>query len=131
MLISKEHGSFVFLGELIIDLELEYDELGSKDNCGTCTRCLDSCPTGAIVKPYLVDGSKCISYFTIELKESIPESYKKMLKPGGRMFVVTGKAPAMTAHRVTRTSKNKWTTEELFETNIEPMIEPVKHKFIF
>jgi protein-L-isoaspartate(D-aspartate) O-methyltransferase len=54
-----------------------------------------------------------------------------MLKPGGRMFVVTGNAPAMTAHRVTRTSKNKWTTEDLFETNIEPMIEPVKHKFIF
>ena len=76
MLISKEHGSFVFLGELIIDLELEYDELGSKDNCGTCTRCLDSCPTGAIVKPYLVDGSKCISYFTIEKKGGIPLELK-------------------------------------------------------
>ncbi len=62
---------------------------------------------------------------------SIPESYKKMLSPGGRMFVVTGKAPAMTAHRVTRTGKNAWTTEDLFETNIEPIIEPVKQKFIF
>jgi protein-L-isoaspartate(D-aspartate) O-methyltransferase len=63
--------------------------------------------------------------------ESIPESYKKMLAPGGRMFVITGEAPAMTAHRVTRTSKNKWTTEDLFETSIEPMIQPVKQKFIF
>jgi len=63
--------------------------------------------------------------------KSIPQSYKKLLKTGGRMFVVTGKAPAMTAHRVTRISKNEWTTEDLFETSIEPMIEPVEHKFIF
>ena len=61
----------------------------------------------------------------------IPQSYKKLLKTGGRMFVVTGNAPAMTAHRVTRIAKNEWTTEDLFETSIEPMIEPVEHKFIF
>ncbi|MCW8851967.1 MAG: protein-L-isoaspartate O-methyltransferase [Gammaproteobacteria bacterium] len=61
----------------------------------------------------------------------IPQSYRKLLKNGGRMFVVTGKAPAMTAHRVTRIGKNEWTTEDLFETSIEPMIEPVEHKFIF
>lgn len=76
MLISKEHGSFVFLGELIVDLELEYDELNSKDFCGTCTRCLDACPTGAIVKPYVIDGSKCISYFTIEKRGGIPLDMK-------------------------------------------------------
>ncbi|NOQ87551.1 MAG: methyltransferase domain-containing protein [Gammaproteobacteria bacterium] len=63
--------------------------------------------------------------------KTIPESYKKLLKPGGRMFVVTGDAPAMTAHRVTRTEKNTWTTEDLFETNIEPMIQLVKQKFNF
>ena len=63
--------------------------------------------------------------------KSIPQSYRKLLKNGGRMFVVTGKAPAMTAHRVTRIGKNEWTTEDLFETSIEPMIEPVEHKFIF
>ena len=57
----------------------------------------------------------------------IPQSYRKLLKNGGRMFVVTGKAPAMTAHRVTRIGKNEWTTEDLFETSIEPMIEPVEH----
>ena len=63
--------------------------------------------------------------------KTIPTSYKKLLKIGGRMFVVTGDAPAMTAYRVTRTDENKWTTEELFETSIEPMIQPVKPKFTF
>ena len=62
---------------------------------------------------------------------SIPLSYKKLLKPDGRLFVVTGEAPAMTAYRVTRTGDNEWTTEELFETNIEPMIQPVKQEFEF
>lgn len=63
--------------------------------------------------------------------KTIPTSYKKLLKTGGRLFVVTGDAPAMTAYRVTRTDENKWTTEELFETSIEPMIQPVKPKFTF
>ncbi|MBE9568141.1 MAG: protein-L-isoaspartate O-methyltransferase [Proteobacteria bacterium] len=63
--------------------------------------------------------------------KSIPESYKKLLKPGGRMFIVTGDAPAMKAYRVTRVADNNWTTEELFETSIEPMIQPVKQKFEF
>ncbi len=63
--------------------------------------------------------------------KSIPDSYKKLLKPNGRMFIVTGDAPAMTAYRVTRTGKNKWTVEELFETNIEPIIQPVKQTFTF
>jgi len=63
--------------------------------------------------------------------KSIPSSYKKLLKPGGRLFIVTGEAPAMTAYRVTRTDENTWTTEELFETSIEPMIQPVKETFTF
>ncbi len=71
-LINKQSGSFFFIAELIIDLELEYDS-PIKDYCGTCTRCIDACPTDAIVEPYVVDGSKCISYFTIELKEQIPK----------------------------------------------------------
>ena len=74
-LINKNSGSFFFIAELIIDIELEYDG-PVKDYCGTCTRCIDACPTNAIVAPYVVDGSKCISYFTIELKESIPADYK-------------------------------------------------------
>jgi epoxyqueuosine reductase len=74
-LINKQQGSFFFIAELIIDLELEYDG-PIADYCGTCTRCIDACPTQAIVEPFVVDGSKCISYFTIELKDAIPEDFK-------------------------------------------------------
>ena len=75
LLLNKSMGSFFFLAELIIDLELEYDG-PVKDYCGTCTACMDACPTDAIPQPYVIDGSKCISYFTIELKEEIPASVK-------------------------------------------------------
>ena len=74
-LINKQNGSFYFIAELIIDLELTPDG-PIKDYCGTCTRCIDACPTDAILAPYEIDGSKCISYYTIELKESIPEDVK-------------------------------------------------------
>jgi epoxyqueuosine reductase len=74
-LINKQQGSFFFIAELIIDVELEYDG-PIKDYCGTCTKCIDACPTEAIVAPYIVDGSKCISYLTIELKENIPLEFK-------------------------------------------------------
>lgn len=70
-LITKQNGSFYFIAELIIDLELDYN-LPTTDHCGQCTACIDACPTQAIVEPYVVDGSKCISYFTIELKNEIP-----------------------------------------------------------
>lgn len=73
-LIHPKSGSFFFLAELIIDLELDADD-AIRDYCGTCTACIDACPTDAIT-PYSVDGSKCISYFTIELKEQIPEDVK-------------------------------------------------------
>ncbi|CAH0337013.1 Epoxyqueuosine reductase [Flavobacterium sp. CECT 9288] len=76
-LLTKKVGSFYFIAELIIDLELEYDS-PTTDHCGSCTACIDSCPTNAIVAPYVVDGSKCISYFTIELKENIPTEFKGM-----------------------------------------------------
>lgn len=68
-LISKSHGSFFFLAEILIDIECEYDQAFQTDHCGTCTKCIDACPTDAIVSPYIVDGSKCISYYTIELKK--------------------------------------------------------------
>ena len=74
-LITKSNGSFYFIAELIIDLELDYD-LATTDHCGNCTACIDACPTQAIVDPYVVDGSKCISYFTIELKDEIPSVMK-------------------------------------------------------
>lgn len=74
-LISKNVGSFFFLCEIIVDIELDYDHL-TTDHCGTCTACIDACPTNAIVEPYKVDGSRCISYLTIELKENMPEYAK-------------------------------------------------------
>ena len=75
-LIHPKHGSFFFIAELILDLELVPDG-PMKDYCGSCTRCIDACPTDAIIEPYVVDGSKCISYLTIELKEQIlPTEFK-------------------------------------------------------
>jgi len=74
-LLTQQVGSFYFIAELIVDLELAYDS-PITDHCGSCTACIDACPTQAIVEPYVVDGSKCISYFTIELKNEIPNSVK-------------------------------------------------------
>lgn len=74
-LITQKVGSFYFIAELIVDVELEYDN-PTTDHCGSCTACIDTCPTEAIVAPYVVDSSKCISYFTIELKENIPTEMK-------------------------------------------------------
>jgi len=77
-IISPKEGSFFFIAELIVDLELEYDH-EINDYCGTCTRCIDACPTDALIEPYKIDASKCISYFTIELKENIPAEYHSKL----------------------------------------------------
>jgi len=74
-LITQKVGSFYFIAELILDLDLEYDHAVT-DHCGSCTACIDACPTQAILAPYIVDGSKCISYYTIELKENIPNDMK-------------------------------------------------------
>lgn len=71
-LISKERGSFFFLAEILVDFNCAYDDPFVSDHCGTCTKCIDACPTDAIVQPYVVDGSKCISYYTIELKNDFP-----------------------------------------------------------
>ncbi|MCH6234123.1 tRNA epoxyqueuosine(34) reductase QueG [Cognataquiflexum rubidum] len=76
LLLNKEMGSFFFLAELVIDLEVAPDPPILKDYCGTCTKCIDACPTEAIVQPGVVDASKCISYLTIELKENIPAAFK-------------------------------------------------------
>ncbi len=73
-LLTQQVGSFYFVAELIVDLELDYDSPVT-DHCGTCTACIDACPTDAIVQPYMVDGSKCISYLTIELKNEIPSEF--------------------------------------------------------
>lgn len=76
LLITKQKGSFNFLAELILDLELDYDPEFKSDHCGSCTKCIDACPTEAILLNNTIDGSKCISYFTIELKDELPNSMK-------------------------------------------------------
>lgn len=79
LLIHPKMGSFHFIGELVLDIELNYDDPFGNNLCGSCSRCMDSCPTGAIIAPAILDANKCISYLTIETKEAIPESLKGSL----------------------------------------------------
>ena len=83
-LINSKHGSWFFLGELYTDLPLPIDKVNNEDHCGSCTRCIDVCPTQAIVAPYLLDARKCISYHTIELKTAIPVEFRKPM--GNRIY---------------------------------------------
>jgi len=79
-LITTDYGSWVFIGEILLNLELDFDSDAVKDHCGTCTACLDACPTNAIVEPYFVDSRACISYATIELRdETLPENIAENL----------------------------------------------------
>ena len=129
LLIHPKAGSYFFLAEIILDLELDYDH-PIKDYCGTCTRCIDACPTDAIAPGgYLVDGAKCISYFTIELKDAIPENYRGRFEnwmfgcdicqevcPWNR-FAQPHDEPAFEPHpRLLEMSKREWEeiTEEVF-----------------
>ncbi len=79
LLIQKQAGSFLSLAELVLDLELDYDPIFSTNHCGTCTKCIDSCPTDAILEHNIINASKCISYLTIELREEIPNEFKDRL----------------------------------------------------
>ena len=128
-LINKDGGSFFFLGEIISDLEIEADG-PIKDYCGTCTACIDQCPTDAIVSPYVVDGSKCISYYTIELKNAIPQEAKGKMEnwifgcdicqdvcPWNRFSKPTSVKEFFLNESFTRFSDRDWVeiTEEVFE----------------
>lgn len=79
MLINKTHGSYFFIGEIITDVELEYDSPFQQNYCGSCRRCIDACPTQAIVEPHIIDARKCISYLTIELNDDIPPQFQAKL----------------------------------------------------
>ncbi len=128
-LINKKQGSYFFIAEIICDIELSYDA-PLKDYCGTCTKCIEACPTEAIIKPYVVDGSKCISYFTIELKnEILPQEYKgkfdnwmfgcdicQEVCPWNRFSKPHNEPKFMPSDKLLNTTKNEWKelTEEIF-----------------
>lgn len=139
-LINKGNGSFFFIAELIIDLELEPDG-PVKDYCGTCTACIDSCPTDAIVEPYVVDGSKCISYLTIELKEHVPLEFKNSMDnwafgcdicqdvcPWNRFSMTHNEPRFNPSETFLNLTKSDWRemTEEVFDTHFKksPMKRP-------
>ena len=131
-LINKGSGSFFFIATLIIDVELDYDDPFAKDFCGTCTRCIDACPTEAILPDKVVDGSKCISYFTIELKDALlPDSMKGKFEnwlfgcdvcqdvcPWNRFSQPTTEAAFSPIPAVLNFTTNDWEelTEESFKT---------------
>lgn len=129
LLLSKQKGSFFFLAEIISDLALLPDAPVA-DHCGTCTRCIDACPTQAIPQPYVVDGSKCISYYTIELKENLPSELKNTFQdwifgcdicqdvcPWNR-FSAPHREPAFAPREFAGWSKTDWheMTEEVFRS---------------
>jgi epoxyqueuosine reductase len=130
LLLNRDMGSFFFIAEIILDLELEYDG-PMKDYCGTCTACMDACPTDAIPAPYVVDGSKCISYFTIELKEEIPQEVKGKFEnwifgcdicqdvcPWNRFSKSHQESRFQPSKEMTAMGKQEWMeiTEEVFQT---------------
>jgi len=127
--VRRQQGSFFFLCELITDLDLEPDAPAT-DHCGTCRRCIDACPTGAIIQPYVVDGSKCISYFTIELKDAIPQEMKgrfdnwvfgcdvcQQVCPWNRFSTPHTEPEFMPKEKLMTLSRDEWhgMTEVLFE----------------
>jgi epoxyqueuosine reductase len=129
-LINQQNGSYFFLAELIVDAELAYDIAPQADHCGTCTRCIDACPTEAIIAPYVVDGSKCISYLTIELKNEIPAEFAGKLDnwafgcdvcqqvcPWNKFASPHQEAAFMPAAELLDLAKKEWEeiTDEVFE----------------
>ncbi len=130
-LINKQSGSFFFIATLIVDLELEYDAAYAKDYCGTCTRCIDNCPTDAILPDKVIEGSKCISYFTIELKDAlIPDAMKGKFDkwmfgcdvcqdvcPWNRFSKPTGEIKFAPIPAILNFTNNDW--EELTEENFK------------
>lgn len=128
MLISKQKGSFFFVGEIILDLDLVYDQ-PTLNHCGSCTKCIDACPTDAITSANIIDGSKCISYLTIELKdELIPNQFKNQMQgwiygcdicqdvcPWNR-FSVPHKEPEFEPHAELELTDWHELTEEIFKS---------------
>ena len=130
LLLTQQVGSFYFIGELILDLALETD-YPTTDHCGSCTKCIDACPTDAIVQPQVLDGSKCISYLTIELKENIPNRFQNQMEnwmfgcdicqdvcPWNRFSKPTTEPAFKPDDRLLQFSKNEWQeiTKDVFQS---------------
>ena len=134
-LITKQSGSFFFIATLIVDLELIYEDAFAKDYCGTCTKCIDECPTDAILPDKVIDGSKCISYFTIELKDAlIPTAMKgkfdnwmfgcdvcQDICPWNRFSKSTNEINFTPIPEILNLSKNEW--EELTEDSFKSIFK--------
>ena len=134
-LITKQNGSFFFIATLIVDLELIYEDAFAKDYCGTCTKCIDECPTDAILPDKVIDGSKCISYFTIELKDAlIPTAMKgkfdnwmfgcdvcQDICPWNRFSKSTNEINFTPIPEILNLSKNEW--EELTEDSFKSIFK--------
>lgn len=130
LLINKKQGSFFFLAEIIVDVDFIYDDEFITDHCGTCTACVDACPTDAILLNNTIDGSKCISYFTIELKDSLPTEYKNKFEnwmfgcdvcqdvcPWNR-FSIPHQEPRFTANdKILKMNRKEWKelTKDVFD----------------
>jgi epoxyqueuosine reductase len=129
LLINKNHGSYFFLAEIIIDVELEYDVPFSSNHCGTCTACIDACPTDAIVENKVVDASKCISYLTIELKDELPIAYQNKMEdwmfgcdicqdvcPWNRFSTINKEPKFQPNNKILSMNRKEWNeiTEEVF-----------------
>ena len=145
-LITPKTGSFYFIAELIIDLELDYD-YPTTNHCGTCTACIDACPTEAIIQPYILDAQKCISYTTIELKENIPAELNGKLNdwifgcdicqdvcPWNRFAKPTQEPRFLPNETIVNYTKNDWRelTEEVFKKTFQnsPLKRAKFQKFI-
>lgn len=138
-LITPKVGSFYFIAELIVDLEL-IDDGPIKDYCGTCTKCIDACPTDALETPYIVDGSKCISYLTIELKdEFIPNEFNKKMEnwafgcdicqdvcPWNRFAQATNIAAFNLKENLINLSSEEWQTLETQQFSVLAQHSPIK-----
>lgn len=129
-LINKKTGSFFFIAELIIDAELAYDVAPTRDHCGTCTRCIDACPTEAIIAPQIIDSNRCITYLTVELKNEIPLSFKDKMDnwafgcdvcqdvcPWNKFSIVNNEQTFQPSDELLNMSRADWQeiTEEVFQ----------------
>jgi epoxyqueuosine reductase len=127
-LITREQGSWFFLGSILLDFELEYD-IPERDYCGSCRRCMDACPTGAIVAPYVLDARRCIAYLTIELRDPIPDHLRSFL--GNRIYGCDACQEACPWNKFSvRASEEAWRPRRgAFHPDLVPLVDITEEEF--